>query len=142
MKRIVSSISGRIRLRDAGLRDPLRLERLNRSVKSFKGVLTVEANRGAGSLVVHYDPAQIDHGQIEAQLEAMAGAELARPVPERRRITRVQVNRYAKRGMLASLAVSLLLAATGQKRWHALSGAMFVACLMVHLAIHRRHLVR
>lgn len=142
MKRIVSSISGRIRLRDAGLRDPLRLERLNRSVKSFKGVLTVEANRGAGSLVVHYDPAQIDHGRIEAQLEAMAGAELARPVPERRRITRVQVNRYAKRGMLASLAVSLLLAATGQKRWHALSGAMFVACLMVHLATHRRHLVR
>lgn len=142
MKHIVSSISGRIRLRNGGLCDPLRLERLNRSVKLFKGVLTVEANLRAGSLVVHYDPAQIEHGQIEARLEAMAAAELARPAPERRRITRVQVNRYVKRGMLGSLAISLLLAATGQKRWHALSGAMFVACLMVHLAIHRRHLVR
>ncbi|OHC70945.1 MAG: hypothetical protein A2045_16280 [Rhodocyclales bacterium GWA2_65_20] len=40
------------------------------------------------------------------------------------------------------LAVSLLLAAVGGKRWHAMSGGVFVAFLALHLAGHRRHLLR
>jgi hypothetical protein len=42
----------------------------------------------------------------------------------------------------ASLAVSLLLAGAGRKRWHALSGGMFVASLAVHLWVHRRHVFK
>lgn len=54
----------------------------------------------------------------------------------------MQVNRYAKAGMLGSLSASLALAATGQKRLHAVTGGIFVACLGVHLGVHRRSLLR
>lgn len=142
MHLIASSQPGRVRLRNAALRDPQRLERLHGSLAKWKGVLGVETNPKAGSVVVRYDATRLERRHIEARIEAVAAAELARPLPQRGRITRVQVNRYAKRGMLASLAVSLLLAAAGLKRWHAASGGVFLASLLVHLAVHRRHVLR
>jgi len=54
----------------------------------------------------------------------------------------LQANRLAKRGMLASLALSLVLAALGNKRGHWLAGALFLHALAVHLWAHRRHLFR
>ena len=142
MNRIVSAVPGRLRLRDAALRDSEKLERLRCTLAAFGGVQSVDSNHKAGSLVVRYDVASLEPRRIEAQVEAAAAVELAKPSPRGRKSRRVQVNRYAKRGMLASLGVSLLLAAIGRKRWHALSGGLFVACLLVHLGVHRRHVLR
>ncbi|MDD5328515.1 MAG: heavy metal translocating P-type ATPase [Sulfuricella sp.] len=76
-----------------------------------------------------------------------AGAPPAAPptpaaTPSRHPSRRVRINRYAKRGMLATLPLSLALAAMGKKRWHAVSGGVFLAALGAHLAAHRRHLLR
>lgn len=142
MTRIVSSLPGRIRLRDPSLHQADRLDRLAAALAAMEGVLAVDGNARAGSLVLRYEAAGRDVEAMEAAVDAAADAEFARPRPHLKPSTRVRVNRYAKRGMLASLAASLALAAAGQKRWHALTGGAFVACLMVHLAVHHRHLVR
>lgn len=142
MSRIVSSLPGRIRLRDTALRQPDRLERLRAVLAGMDGVLSVEGNAKTGSLLLHYDAASTDTDLIEASVEQAADAEFASPRPAYRPSTRVRLNRYAKRGMLVSLTASLVLAAAGQKRWHAITGGAFVACLLVHLAVHRRHLMR
>jgi hypothetical protein len=42
--------------------------------------------------------------------------------------------------MLASLGASLIYAATGATRAHALTGAVFVACLGAHMLVHRHRL--
>ena len=52
------------------------------------------------------------------------------------------INRWAKRGMLLTLGASLALAATGAKRGHAALGGVFVLLLGVHLAVHRRRLLK
>lgn len=142
MNRIVSAIPGRLRLRDVALRDSQQLEHLRHTLAASDGVLTLESNPKAGSLIVYYDAALLQPSAFEAQVEAIVADQLAKPTRSNKRVTRVQVNRYAKRGMLVSLAISMLLAAVGQKRWHAASGGLFLACLLVHLGVHRRHVLR
>lgn len=209
MNRIVSSLPGRLRLRDVGLRRSPRLGRLCAVVSGYQGVVGIEQNRHAGSVTVFYDVAQVTRRQIEARIEAAAarmldaavsngGDELAgrddasagdaagtaragahsepAGAPDRgdtapadaatqpdggaeplsgedasawpwaggRRggTLRVRVNRVARRGMLASLAASMVLAALGRKRWHTVTGIVFLKFLAMHLWVHRRHLVR
>ncbi len=156
MTRIVSSIPGRIRLRDPALRQPDRLERLCAALQAMDGALSVEGNGKAGSVVLYYRPGALAVDAVEAVVEQVVGVEVstvrvnaakmdaksARPRPMLKPSTRVRLNRYAKRGMLVSLPISLALAAAGRKRWHAVSGGAFVACLLVHMAVHRRHLIR
>lgn len=155
MSAIASSIPGRLRLRDASLREAARLEKLRATAAGWRGVNSVEANPRVGSLLLHYDAAVLTQGKLETRLmnalglpaanapQAGAVAMPAAPAaPEKRRVTRVAVNRQAKRVMLASLAASLALAVAGAKRWHAATGGLFLAALLVHLAVHRRHLWR
>lgn len=149
MTRIASSVPGRLRLRDPALRRGPALSRLATDLAGLPGVLGVAANDQAGSVVVTYDAGRIARSEMEAAALRVAeavlgpsgGSETAiwhRMAPSRR----VRINRYAKRGMLASLLVSLALAAGGVKRWHAWSGGAFLAFLAAHLAVHRRHLLR
>lgn len=142
MTRIVASIPGRIRLRDPALRQPAHLERLLSALGALPAALAVEGNLGAGSIVLRYDAARVPVEAMEAAVDQAADAEFARPRSAYKPSTRVRLNRYAKRGMLVTLSASLALAAVGQKRWHALTGGAFVACLAIHLAVHRRNLVR
>lgn len=142
MTRIVSSVPGRIRLRDPALRQSDRLERLTVALTALEGMLAVEGNVKAGSLILRYEAAGRDVEAIEELVESLVDAEFSRPRPGLKPSTRVRLNRYAKRGMAVSLGASLALAAAGYKRWHILTGGAFVACLAVHLAVHRRHLFR
>lgn len=157
MNRIVSSVPGRLRLRDPALRRPRLLEQLAAALAAVDGVLSTAANAKAGSIVLIYDAAEISQREIGATAEALAAAVLApkppaephrgaeppsRPSPGVAPSLRVRVNRQAKRGMLGSLLVSLALAAGGLKRWHAWSGGAFLVFLTIHLAVHRRHLLR
>ena len=101
-----------------------------------------ESKPATGSVIVHYNAAHFAPEAMETLVEQHVDAELARPRSKFPPSTRMRINRAAKAGMLGSLAVSLALAATGNKRWHAASGLVFVACLGVHLTVHRRHLLR
>lgn len=146
MIRIASSIPGRIRLRGEALRDAAQCARLRAQVEGWRHVSSVAANPRTGSLLVHYDANRLDPTRFAARIIKVAAQ--ASPVLKQAPATahggtsRVRVNRYAKRGMLVSLAASLLLAGVGLKRWHALTGGLFVASLAVHLWVHRRHVLR
>ena len=145
MSLIISHIPGRIRLRHADLRLPQRLDRLQAMVVTWRHVRATRANPDAGSLVVNYDANELDGARLAKRLETAAQRVISTPLPRPGKgagTTRVRVNRWAKRGMLSSLAISLLLAGAGRKRWHALSGGMFVASLAIHLWVHRRHVLR
>lgn len=139
MSRIASSIPGRIRVRDPKLRVPERLERLRSALAAGDGVTSTEINPVAGSLLLYYDAAATAPEIMESFVDAAVDAELASPRPD---TAQTRLNRYAKHGMLASLAVSLAFAAAGNKRWHALSGGLFLAALGVHLAHHRQRLLK
>ena len=142
MSRIVSSLPGRIRVRDRVLRNPMRLDQLEAALIKIEAVTSIQSNPGAGSVILYFDAAQTDTEVLEAAVDAAVDAVLAAPLPAGKRSLNMRVNRYAKAGMLGSLATSLALAATGQKRWHAVTGGLFVACLGVHLSVHRRSLLR
>lgn len=130
------------------LRDALRLTALREHVAAWPEVVAATCNARAGSLLIHYDTAQAECAAIEARVTSLldASGAAAPELPARRSAhggtPRVKANRWAKRGMLASLGVSLALAAAGAKRWHALTGMMFLHALAVHLWAHRRHLLR
>ena len=140
--RVVSATPGRIRIRDRHLRSTERLVALSDRLSAIDGVLGIRTNPRIGSLVLLFDPAQLDIEKLEVRIEDMVDALTKLDMPVVAKARRKQLNRYAKIGMLGSLAASLALVATGQKRGHALAGALFVAGLGVHLGIHRQHLLR
>ena len=141
VRRVVSASPGRIRIRDRALRNPGRLAALEAVLAKREGILETSTNPGAGSLVLHFDPRRISIEALETLVDTTLDRLLATPAPtgnSRRR----KINQLAKIGMLGSLATSLALLATGQKRGHAVAGALFVAGLGVHLSIYRRSIFR
>lgn len=142
MSRIVSALPGRIRIRDRVLRDCARLGRIEEALGRLEGIDSLQANHGAGSIVLHFDAARVDVEKLEAAVDQVIDADLAKPHKPHRRSLKMQINRGAKFGMLGSLAASLALAAAGEKRWHAVTGGVFVACLGVHLGVYRRSILR
>lgn len=164
MSSIVASVPGRLRVRHEALRNPALLERLEAKVRACAAVTGVEAKASAASLVVYYDTAQWSEAQSHQRIGTVAAAVLPRkaavasPVPSaaqrpqrpqhpargllQGKERRLQANRWAKRTMLGSLAVSMLLAAQGAKRGHALTGLLFLHALGLHLWVHRRNLLK
>ncbi len=142
MTQIVSSVPGRVRVRAAVLRKGNHNDHVAAQLSKLEGISHVEPNVGAGSMVLHFNPDLIDVTHLESSIDKVIEKAVQKPQPKQGRSTRMQVNRAAKIGMLGSLATSLTLAATGQKRWHAITGAVFVGCLGIHLGVHRRHLLR
>lgn len=153
MNLIASSIPGRLRLRHCALRDAAPLESLRAAVAGWRHVQSVAANSRAGSLLIRYDAARLERKRLEARAvaateklvgtaSAKVGAGGTAAYPHHPGGTlRVRANRWAKRGMLASLGISLLLAGMGSKRWHALAGGLFLHALAAHLWVHRRHIL-
>ncbi|MBK1680891.1 HMA2 domain-containing protein [Rhodocyclus tenuis] len=140
MSRIVSATPGRIRIRDKGLRQSERLARLEATLGSLQGITECTGNRRAGSLLLRFDPTAVDMAALEAAIDAAVDAEFALTVgkhPLRRKL-----NRYAKIGMLGSMAATLAFAASGNKRLHTAAGTIFVGCMGVHMYTFRHHLLR
>ncbi len=157
---IVSSIAGRLRLRHPVLRQPRRLAQLEQELSAWPGVLVCASNAHTGSLLLHYDVTVL--APTECERRALAALQVLLPAGgvESGRVqgptapaqsprpagpkgsTRVRANRWAKRGMLLSLAATLLLAAAGAKRWHTVGGLLFLHALGVHLWVHRRHVLK
>lgn len=141
MTRIASSSPGRIRVKDPALRGRDCLSRVHKELAPLEGVRELSPNLVAGSIVVFFDHGEVGPAKLEQRIEQALDAALAAPRKARRSIHN-RVNRAAKIGMLGSLGASLALAATGNKRWHAVTGGVFVACLGVHLGLHRKALLR
>ena len=109
----------------AALRSPVRLVRLEAQLARIEHVRTTESSARVGYLLLHFDAARTDIARMEAAVDAATDAELRTPLAPavpRKRPLKLQSNRYAKVGMLATLGSSLALAATGTKRWHTALG--------------------
>ncbi len=105
-------------------------------------------NPTTGSLLLRYDMARVRPQDIEDRVEERLKTlldvhrpdETVRPDPETGQASR-RLNRSAKLGMLGSLTATLLALTVG-KRLHAASGALYLAFLAVHLANHRKNLLK
>jgi hypothetical protein len=140
MIRIASATPGRVRLKAPDLADVSMLDGVVRQLTALPGVRTVRVNAHASSVVVTFDDAHIDADSIATFVCGLIGTPSAKPRSSK--TLRLRANRYAKYGAMASLAASMAFAAAGNKRWHIATGGVFLACLGVHMAVHRRHLVR
>ncbi|MDR2032618.1 MAG: hypothetical protein LBP86_10305 [Azoarcus sp.] len=138
MPLIVSSTLGRIRIRHKVLASARRSGHLQAAFLALDGVARVDTNTAASSLVVHYDAAAIPAEAMEHVIDDIVAAELKALRAGRNR--EAAMNRYAKYGMLLSLAATFALA-KGGRRGHALSAGLFAACLGLHLYFHRGRLV-
>lgn len=144
MNRIVSSLPGRIRVRDKQLRDQARLNALKNELLKIPAITELQCNVRTGSVVVNFDPSAIEIATLENKLDLAVDKILTDPLTPPL-LTKKTINRYNKISMVGSLAVSLAFATARRKRWrrwHALTGYLFVANLGVHLYLYRKTLFR
>jgi Heavy metal associated domain 2 len=146
MSRIVSSIPGRIRIRDNKLRDQTILDRLKTELLNISVITTLESNRRTGSLLVRFSKNSVAMPSIEAQIDSAVDRVIGNPAASQRLLSKKNLNRYNKIAMLLLLGTSLFtLNLAGRKRrirWHRLTGYLFLANLGVHLFTYRKSLSR
>ena len=142
---ITSFVDGRVRLRHGALKKAPLAEHVQRMLAAIPGIRLVNVNVRTGSLLAEYDAEILDKGRLLAllrQWEHMAGFadndSSAGSPPKtwglRKGLCRkITVRRAVNGGMLASLAASALMGATGQTRGHILAGGTFIALSMIHL---------
>lgn len=143
---ITSFVDGRVRLRHGALKKAPLAEHVQRMLAAIPGIRLVNINVRTGSLLAEYDAEVLDKEHLLAllrQWEHMAGwAEnndsSASSPPKtwglRKGLCRkMTVRRAVNGGMLATLAASALMGATGQTRGHILAGGAFIALSMIHL---------
>lgn len=142
MRRIVSLLKDRMRVRDHLLCLPQRMALAVRILEDTPGVTSLEANTKTGSILLHFDSNTLPSEQLESIVDKAVDQAAQYRVPPKSQTLKRQINRAAKIGMLSSLATSMALLVTGQKKGHAAAGGVFLACLGVHTAIHRKSLIR
>lgn len=146
MSRIVSSIPGRIRIRDNKLRDQTILDRLKTELLNISVITTLESNRRTGSLLVRFSKNSVAMPSIEAHIDSAVDRVIGKPAASQRLLSKKNLNRYNKIAMLVLLGTSLsTLNLAGRKRrirWHRLTGYLFLANLGVHLFTYRKSLFR
>ena len=145
MNRIVSSLPGRIRVRDKNLRNQAKLNELKNELSKIAAITELQDNVRTGSILVRFAPGAIELSVLEANIESAADKVIGKPPTPQPLLTKKNLNRYNKFAMLASLGSSLALLKIRRRRWrhwHALTGYIFVANLGVHLYIYRKALFR
>lgn len=144
MKQIVSAVPGRLRVKDSRFGSAEVAENFAQRLKSMATndkELKVRINAEAASVIVQYDAGLIALSDVITQVEGLLEIRTGQPsLQRRRRSRRMRVNRYAKIGALASLAVSMGFAAVDHKRLHVIAGMAFLAFLSAHLIVFRRTL--
>lgn len=68
--KVASRLPGRLRLRGDVLRRPRRNEELRALLAGWEGVTAAEGNPATGGLLLRYDPARLDPGELEARVLA------------------------------------------------------------------------
>lgn len=140
---IVSSVDGRLRIRDDALRNPSTARALEKRLLALKGIVEVKINQRIGSLLVLYDEAVTG---IKGIRDAVAGyLDVRRPIRDtvvrKRGKERSVIRRISKKvsniGMLASLAFSVIAAILGAEGLHVASGALFLFFFAMHFSRHR-----
>lgn len=147
MSRIVSSLPGRIRVRDKKLRNQTTLDRLKTELLNIAAITSLEGSNRTGSLLVWFNKNAVTMTCIQEQIESAVDRVIGKPSAQQRLLSKKNLNRYNKMAMLLFLGTSLYtLTLAGRRkrriRWHRLTGYLFVANLGVHLFIYRKSLFR
>lgn len=146
MSRIVSSVAGRIRVRDKSLRDREKIERLTGELSQIPAISELQSNARTGSVLVYFDRHAIKLSAMEAKIESAVDKVIGKAPKSEALLTIKNVNRYNKILMLASLAASLFALSVARRkrriRWHKLMGYVFLSNLGVHFYIYRKSLLR
>jgi hypothetical protein len=145
MNHIVSSIPGRIRVRNRELRDQKKLNQLLSRLEQIGGISRLQGNVRTGSILLRFDSAAISLSAIEVEINAAVYQIVGNQPKPATSISMKSLNRYNKLAMLASLGFSLTVTKFRIKRWrrwHTLTGYLFAANLGVHLYIYRKSLLR
>lgn len=144
MKFIASSLPGRMRIRNAKLRGDLcRLNALAQILKALDPYCDITPNTTSGSLLVLYDCERVSQNELEKTVHRATRTILGEVRIRKKHYTpaTLNLNRYAKYGMFSTLGLALWFAAARARRPHAATGWLFVACLGMHLAVHRHRLL-
>lgn len=146
MSRIVSSIPGRIRVRDKALRDQTKLDQLKKELSKIAAITALQDNVRTGSVLLRFDRNGVELSAIEADIDAVVNKVVGKPLRRQSLLSKKNINRYNKIIMLGSLGASLIALRIARRksriRWHRLTGYIFVANLGVHLYIYRKSLLR
>jgi copper chaperone CopZ len=138
---LVNAVPGRLRVRSRTLHHRRFAEKIEAEVRALPGVNDVRLNRAASSIVVYYDPGQVELDALEQRLEKLCMERQARVAKTRKGLDR-QLNLASKVGMGASLAGAIGTAYFGSKKTHEQLGWAFVAFTAYHLVRNRATLLR
>ncbi|MCW2286420.1 hypothetical protein M2323_004215 [Rhodoblastus acidophilus] len=151
-----SALPGRIRLRHPALRNRDIHARVLDSLREFADI---ESNPAVGSMLLRFDPTDAElEARIRAEVAALLGPAEASPAEpgsetaatapppaphgsRRRRRAKWELNRAAKIGAVASMALSLA-ALKSSRKLHAQAGVLSLALTLIHIVVHRRHVLR
>lgn len=142
---VVSFIDGRARLRHPALKDSATADAVAAVVGGVDGVTEARVNPVTGSLLVYYDTERLSRERL-LDLARQGFALLpddrpeARPFGGLRAALSPKVTRRVDRVLLCSLLCSLAAAATGMGAVHRITGAVFAAASLQHVAAHRKAL--
>ena len=146
MSRIISSVPGRIRLRDKILRDPTKLNELKKELSQLAVFTSSQGNVRTGSLLLHFDRNSIELSTIETNIDSTVEQIIGKAPKPQVLLSKKNFTRYNKMAMLGSLGASLIALRIERRksriRWHQLTGYLFIANLGAHLFFYRKALRR
>lgn len=139
---MLSAVDGRIRIRYPLWRESSRLDGAAERLRGLEGVTAVSANARAGSILVHYDPGQVELKQMKTRVLGVINTRNIRPTPVapaiENHLADVTLTGTINLGMLASLG----LAFTGSRRLHRRAGKVFLWFVAAHLFVYRKKLLK
>ena len=147
---IVSSIRGRIRIRDERLKKMVFADSLKRRLESSEELLDVRINHRVGSMLIIYNPSTTNNkrlfelvGEDIVVKETTGDTSIKR---DNKKILSLRmpkgITKAHKKIMLFSLAASLLGIAFGLKKYHVIAGFIFMGVWGIHLYIHKWTLLK
>lgn len=140
---IVSSIDGRVRVRNTMLQHPEAAAAVKKGLASIEGISDVSINHRVGSMLIIYDPCAADIKKItdtiSGYMNVKDGKKTVRTNRDKRglpfAITRKRAKLLVNAGMAASLLISLAGIALKLKKLHAIAGLLFVGLLGIHITL-------
>ena len=90
MTRVVSTLPGRVRVRDKALRNPALCARVEAQLRQIEGLAVMQPNPSVGSIVLHFAAGDIDPLELERKIDAIIDAAIATPRPSGARPLRLQ----------------------------------------------------
>jgi hypothetical protein len=132
----ISYIPGRVRIR---LKDYVLVERIAQMVQNMPGMQEITINPKTGSLLVLYDKHLLDEKNLKKLIETyMPQVAKLKPTSGNKSENPMKM---VKKGMLASLGLSLSSVLLDQEEFHIVMGLLFLGFLSYHIFTYRKRLI-